>query len=111
MKALRKVSQGGLTRQLDAVDLSRRVHEYPAVAAPTWVVDTGASYDVVPTGVVAAKNWDRVSLREPLCINTANGQICVYPRGGFERPGHARRNIGGRNAEYTGANLGGETLP
>ena len=50
MKVLRKTNQQGIARQLDGIEDSRRVHEYPAVALPAWVVDTGASYDVIPYG-------------------------------------------------------------
>ena len=49
--------------------------EDPAAAAATWVVDAGASCDVVPTEAAEAKTWQRVPLREPLAINTANGRI------------------------------------
>ena len=75
MKTLRKTRQEGLARQADGIEQPRRVHEYPAVAFPTWVVDAGASYDVVPTGIAALKSWERISLKEPLGINTANGRI------------------------------------
>jgi hypothetical protein len=64
-----------LERIQDGEEYAQKFHEYPAIAAATWVVDTGASYDVVPTGAAEANNWQRVPLREPLAINTANGRI------------------------------------
>ena len=45
------------------------------MVAPTWIVDAGASYDVAPAGVAAIRNWDRLSLKKPLGITTANGRI------------------------------------
>jgi hypothetical protein len=64
-----------LERIQDGEEYAQKLHEYPAIAAATWVVDAGASYDVVPTGAAKAKTWQRVPLREPLAINTANGRI------------------------------------
>ena len=57
---LRKNHSDKVIRQLEGIDVSRHVREYPAVAVPTWIVDTGASYDVVPTGVAGIRNWKRV---------------------------------------------------
>ena len=72
--ALRRRYIVSSTRQLDAKDRSVRVRDYPAIAARTWVIDAGASNVVVPAGIAEAKSWDRVSLREPLGINTASGR-------------------------------------
>ena len=52
---------------------------------------TGASYDVVPTSIVAAKNWNRVSLREPVGINTANGRIVSTHAAASTVPGMPER--------------------
>ena len=37
-------------RGIEDTSVTRGVLEYLAIAAAAWVVDTGASYDVVPTG-------------------------------------------------------------
>jgi hypothetical protein len=75
VEELRKDQSDRVIRRLDGYNLSRSVREYPAVAVPTWIVDTGASYDVVPTGVAGTRKWKRVPLKHPLTINTANGRI------------------------------------
>ena len=65
-----------LTRCLETEDDMRKIHEYPASSVAAWVAHTGASYDAVPIGMAETKKWDRAQLREPVGINTANGETC-----------------------------------
>ena len=53
--ALRRFNHEAVPRRLDGEEQVSRRREYPAIAAPTWVMGTGASYDVAPTGVASAK--------------------------------------------------------
>ena len=85
MKALRKVSQEGSTRQLGLMGISNRVHEYPAVAAPTWVVDTGASYDVVLLASCCQELGSCLAARA-VGHQYGNWTDCLYPRGGVQSP-------------------------
>ena len=54
------------------------LHEYSALSSSpnnTWIVDTGASYDVVSVGMAETMSWERVPLKDAVGINTANGLI------------------------------------
>ena len=50
-----------------------RAVEYQAAASLVWIVDAGASYDVVPEGLAQVYGWKKVPLAEPIKISTANG--------------------------------------
>ena len=66
------------------------LHAYSAVSAPsnvTWVVDTGASYDVVPAGLADEMGWERLPRTDPVGINTANGRIFATPAVMSQIPG------------------------
>ena len=106
VSALHRATKGALARHLDAADHSARVREHPAVASPTWVVDTGASYEVVPAGIAEAKSWDRASLRGPLGISTAMGRI-VHARSRAPRAWDAREDTCGGDAQYPDVDIRG----
>ena len=79
------VKSGGATtarksnRPLIAAILDTSIlHEYSAVSSPsniTWVVDTGASYDVVPVGLVERVSLGRLPLKDPVGTTAASGRI------------------------------------
>ena len=51
--------------------ISTNVVEYSAIAATSWVVDTGASYDVVPQSLTKQEKLVRRPLRDAIVMQTA----------------------------------------
>ena len=92
--ALRRCNLDALARRLGGDDHVARLHGYSEIAAPSWVVDAGASYDVVPIGVAATKSWGRFSRREPLGTHAASGRVFPNVRGRVTRSRNAREHTG-----------------